>query len=632
MRPVTIIIPVFNCVEYTEKCLESIKECGISNVTCIVVNNGSTDNTKKFLSDYAKNNTWVRVLTNPENKGFVGGVNAGLRAINDGDDIIILNNDTEFTMHGFVKLLQDAVYGIEKCGIGVPRQMDGDGKLLIAYSYTLPVSLRGWSEGNQLDVRQLRETRKTEVAMFACAYIRREVFDAVGLLDANIVSYAEDSDYSMRARMAGWDIYYFGGLELTHYNNITTTENNIDREKLHDESLQYYRMKWGVQHAIANDTSVDWQGVSGYATGYSKMTDNLMRGLTRANVQVQYIPAYQIPGREPFSSVMVANDLRQRGGVCGGVQVTATQGDVFFRNSGRYRIGYTMMDCDRYPAEWVRQMNMMHEIWTPTKKGVEIAKSSGVEVPVFRDMPLGVNPDYFDPKIEPLTKHRHIPYLRERNFVSVFEWGERKRPAVLIDAWYRAFHDNPDVALFIKFTNSDPRQDPREIVAQTKNKYPQAKTGVFYLTSPEFNGFVLDEYLMGSFYRCFDGFVLASAGEGFGLPELEALACGLPVAITGQFSFLSENRAEFGDAVSCFDFDWYDIKPTDCFCDYYHGARWAEPKMDSVVETLRRLYNKNDDLKVSAGKAAEIVRRNCSWDQAALRVKAAITEAWSTLT
>ena len=42
----------------------------------------------------------------------------------------------------------------------------------------------------------------------------------------------------------------------------------------------------------------------------------------------------------------------------------------------------------------------------------------------------------------------------------------------------------------------------------------------------------LDEQSMVHLYNCMDVFVLPTAGEGFGIPTIEAMACGVPVAVT----------------------------------------------------------------------------------------------------
>ena len=45
-------------------------------------------------------------------------------------------------------------------------------------------------------------------------------------------------------------------------------------------------------------------------------------------------------------------------------------------------------------------------------------------------------------------------------------------------------------------------------------------------------GQAIDEKGMANLYNCMDVFVLPTAGEGFGIPSLEAMSCGVPICIT----------------------------------------------------------------------------------------------------
>ena len=45
------------------------------------------------------------------------------------------------------------------------------------------------------------------------------------------------------------------------------------------------------------------------------------------------------------------------------VSVVYGQGDAFSSNRGRYKIGFTMLEVDGFPKDWVRQANRMDEVW-----------------------------------------------------------------------------------------------------------------------------------------------------------------------------------------------------------------------------------------------------------------------------
>src|SRR5262249_39933676 len=124
----------------------------------------------------------------------------------------------------------------------------------------------------------------------------------------------------------------------------------------------------------------------------------------------------------------------------GGVEGVYGQADVFHRNRGAYRGGFSMLETDRIPADWVAHCNAMDEVWVPSRMNEQAFRESGVTRPLHV-MPLGYDPAYFHPQIE---SHREASRF---TFLSIFEWGERKAPEVLLRAFTDEFSANEDVAL-----------------------------------------------------------------------------------------------------------------------------------------------------------------------------------------
>jgi hypothetical protein len=91
-KTVSIIIPVFNNLQYTRQCLQSIvKNTARKSYQLIIVDNGSTDGTKEFLKCLCGS---AKIISNRENFGFSKACNQGAAAA-DGDYIVFLNNDTK---------------------------------------------------------------------------------------------------------------------------------------------------------------------------------------------------------------------------------------------------------------------------------------------------------------------------------------------------------------------------------------------------------------------------------------------------------------------------------------------------------------------------------------------------------
>ena len=154
----------------------------------------------------------------------------------------------------------------------------------------------------------------------------------------------------------------------------------------------------------------------------------LVSALDRLGVRVSYRyvygPGTVIPAREAESGdSYLANMIHARELDVGAPQVVYAQGDRFEANSGTYKIGFTMLEIDGLPREWVRQANVMDEVWVPSRFNAGTFRESGVTRPIHV-VPLGVDPDHFSPAIA------GTPLAGVSTFLSIFEWGERKsRPS-----------------------------------------------------------------------------------------------------------------------------------------------------------------------------------------------------------
>ncbi len=201
---------------------------------------------------------------------------------------------------------------------------------------------------------------------------------------------------------------------------------------------------------------------------------------------------------------------------------------------------------------------------------------SGVDPERVRVLPNGVDVDRFRPDGDALPLDG-APGLR---FLFVGGLVARKGPDLLLDAWRRAFAGREDVTLVVKdfgvggvYRRAAGRDDLRAY----------AESGALprvLLLDDE-----LSEHEMAALYRACDVLVHPYRGEGFGMPVLEAMACGLPTIVTAggpTDEFCPEGagwripsvRRHFDEARVD---DWETV-----------GVPWQlEPDVDALVELLR---------------------------------------------
>lgn len=96
MDSIYVILVNYNNYELTIDCVESVTESSYRNLSIVIVDNASSDDSYYFLKSKYSNCGNIYVINSSENKGFSAGNNIGIKfALSNGADyIMLLNNDT----------------------------------------------------------------------------------------------------------------------------------------------------------------------------------------------------------------------------------------------------------------------------------------------------------------------------------------------------------------------------------------------------------------------------------------------------------------------------------------------------------------------------------------------------------
>ena len=181
------------------------------------------------------------------------------------------------------------------------------------------------------------------------------------------------------------------------------------------ESQKTFKRKWQAALEGSRYTSeVNWHSLINFPNGYANSSRELVLELDRQGVRVNYRylfgpgTVFERPEPDQSASYMI-NVIRGRRVNSSGVHVFYGQADGFRTNYGSYKIGYTMLEVDGLPREWVRRANKMDEVWTPSHFNAGTFRASGVDRPIHV-MPLGVNPAFFNPNIRKLSRSRCLHF------------------------------------------------------------------------------------------------------------------------------------------------------------------------------------------------------------------------------
>jgi len=239
----SIVIVTFNQFSYTKECVDSILSRTDEPYELIFVDNGSTDGTP----DYLRTIPGVRLICNPDNRGFAPAVNQGL-AICRGEQILLLNNDVIVTtgwLHGLLEALHDHPTN----GLVGPVSNEVSGYQQIGKSYTDLTSLDGFA----WDRRRSRELVETDRLIGFCLLFRRSVMDHIGMLDEQFrIGCFEDDDFCRRARAAEYRALIVPGVFIHHYGSASFRGAGFNMSQILAENEKKFRQKW--------ETSTDREG------------------------------------------------------------------------------------------------------------------------------------------------------------------------------------------------------------------------------------------------------------------------------------------------------------------------------------------------------------------------------------
>lgn len=233
---VSIVIASYDTRDLLADCLESIRaseDAGACEV--FVVDNGSTDGSAEMVAGQFPE---VRLIRNDENLGFSRANNLALPRTS-GRYVLLLNPDTRLrpnTLRDMTRLMDDrpdvGIAGVKlrkqdgeidrACRRGFPTPANALGKLT-GLDRVFPGSKT--LGGYNLTWKNPDGEYEVDAVVGAFMFIRREVVDAVGMLDESFFMFGEDLDWCYRVKLEDWKVLYVGSQEILHVKGASTRRN-----------------------------------------------------------------------------------------------------------------------------------------------------------------------------------------------------------------------------------------------------------------------------------------------------------------------------------------------------------------------------------------------------------------------
>ena len=226
MSKLAVIVLNWNGLADTRALLPTLLACRMPegwSLEVVVVDNGSSDGSvAAFRAEFPG----VETVALPENRRFAGGNNEGLRRALAGgaEAVALLNNDTLADPGLFERLLL-ALQQDPAAGAAAPLIYYGAPSDRIWYAGARATPGLGLTSHRGLRRRDLGQYRAVEPTGYltgCCLLARREVWEKVGPLDERYFIYAEDVDWCLRARRAGYRLLFVPTARLWHRVSATS--------------------------------------------------------------------------------------------------------------------------------------------------------------------------------------------------------------------------------------------------------------------------------------------------------------------------------------------------------------------------------------------------------------------------
>jgi hypothetical protein len=208
---------------------------------------------------------WVKLIKSPENLGFAKGNNLGIRQC-QGRYIALVNPDV-IVFPGCLDALADFLDQNPKVGNVGPRVFEPDMSMQ-STCRRFPTLWNNFCDATGLATRFRNShffagehmfyfphdrTLRVDVLVGCFSFIRRETFDAVGLLDEKMFMYGDDVDWCRRCWKAGWEVVFYPGARAIHDRGKITAPYPVRFALAQQRSVLYY---WSKYHGILGQMGI----------------------------------------------------------------------------------------------------------------------------------------------------------------------------------------------------------------------------------------------------------------------------------------------------------------------------------------------------------------------------------------
>lgn len=538
----SIAILTHNALEYTKKCIESIQKNTSVNYEILILDNGSTDGTAEYLESIRKDFKYLWIQESNV------GVSVGrefLAYCSEGDVIVFLDNDVEVQRGWDLVILQE----LSNPDVGV---VGAGGVNILSLK---PVKWQPIFLG--------KGRSQVDAISGFCLAFKSKLLGIVGSVWVDFPNprfWHEDLEFCKRVRLAGYKCILNTEIPIIHHEHKSMGDGEDDIMK---EENQF---------------------------GFKENAEYIVERFREDNVFTFY-RNYDPQSNLAFDKILknLLYEMRDRGAVSVVRQGIFSENKSFdlckaFEIHHKGRRGILLyQENDIYPKSWEKELEDVDDIFIGGPHILNVLNKSKFKDKVVNLCLTGVDTNTFNLKAEPADL-----FPDKFKFLFVGSSQPRKNTENLIRTYAQTFTDRDDVVLIIKDGTYGEQFRTNDLVREIKLQpnSPQIEYIFEEMSDVDLAGLYRAVALNGAY-------VSPHRAECFGLPILEAVACGCRVGAT-YWGGPAENL--FGIAgVEFFDFDLVDSKfhnwEGEPFYEKDEKPKWAEPRMNRVQEWFLHVKN-----------------------------------------
>lgn len=282
---ISIIIPVYNQLGYTLKCLKAIATnlAKTTLVEIIVIDDCSTDQTSEILETI----TAVTLIKQQSNQGFIHSCNQGASAAK-GKYLYFLNNDTEIQPNCLESLIEVLAQD-EQVGAVGSKLIYPQGSLQEAGGIIWQ-DASGWNYGRNDNpyAPEYNYLREVDYCSGASLMVRKAIFESLEGFEQNFApAYYEDTDLCFAIRhQLGLKVMYQPKSQVIHYEGISSgTSITTGAKQYQTINANKFKQKW--QAVLESDNYLPNLGITNVPLAAKKYSGNLT-----VLVIDSYLPCY----------------------------------------------------------------------------------------------------------------------------------------------------------------------------------------------------------------------------------------------------------------------------------------------------------------------------------------------------